>query len=1508
VAAYKKLPTGNPDLDRVQANIAALAASIPDPTSPNVVTVTGDYKVRGDEDVIHVDAQRGPIKVTLPRPSSGNRPLTIKQINLSGPKSKTNAVTIATADGSKTIAGQSSIALDSSGTGSTQITADNAQHWPSAGGSSPAASSSSGSTTFIGGGTTYVAGPGILISGNVISAKPSSTPSVTGVSGVFPIQVTGTTIPSVSLLGGIISGDTGTTPQNLGSLVSGLLWSDVSSGVATIRKGIGQASGATTGGADYQGPGAYVTGLTGDVVATGPGSVGATIQPNVVSNSKFRQSAAETLVGNPTASLADVTDVSLGADGSLSFTGSTLTGGKVLVDSSDTTADFLKNKLTATVPISLSVVGGGGGSPPSTGLKIWLKADAGVTTSGSNVTAWADSSGNGNNYSLGAGTPVLLTGASGINSLPAIRFNNVTNRTNNCYLTRSINPSSWAGITVIYVTRIAPTGSASSPAPDIYDCTFGIGDRSQSVWWAFNTGTASLADGNGVGWAGPTSNVPFGLAYSPALSHSEVIFQAYQYDKTTWTMSGRAAGTKADTSFPTGAVPSYVGMNDFAGGQSTSDIAEILVYDHKLTSTDLAAVNAYLTAKWSGGGGGGAETLNITAAYDNASITLNGSNQLQVAALTGDVTKAAGGTVTTLATVNANVGTFTNATVTVNGKGLITAASSGTAPVTGVTATAPLFSSGGTTPNLTIQGAITSGSTSTSAQSLGALSSGILKQSVTAGAATLAIATVQASGGSGGGDVQGPGAYITALTGDLVATGPGSVASAFRNFTGLSVLARAAGTSGVPTELTATATNQVLQELGGVLTFHALDYSQLTGTPSSLPPSGAAGGDLTGTYPNPTIGGHKVTYAKMNQASASTLLGNPNPSLGDVQEITLGNGLGFNFPGPGVFQVQNTSPLFSLNAVSPLSFDGVNTLSFPGAIYSGGTPTQDLGSLATGALYSTVSAGVATISSINPYLVSVNSSDGTPDFLANKITATAPIVSTVVPGGVPTTGLKLWLDAAKGVTLSGSNVTAWTDQSGSGNNVATGPGSPTFSASVINGQPGITFPGSGSNVGLVNTTSNLLTSGSARSIIAVVLPTTTVSNQGGGVVVFRLNASAAQFAATLGVIGHPAIVQSDSIAVDVSTTTNALASTSPLVAEWHATANPSGTLTHNQNGSARSLVSSTMGNAETGTTGFGIGYYPGLTSRTFNGSICEVLVYDHVLSAGDLAALRGYLQAKYAITISGAGPTEDVVNISHATSGVTPGIYTTAGNGSLTIDADGHITAASPGLAYDTIAINGTNLTPVQEVLNFSSAFTGSTTLGVSTNIGLAAASGDVSGTYPALTVPMKGLVYVNSVDVAGGIPAPLASKLASQTGTVAFAAISGSSILSLDVTQETLHYHMDIASWPVNQGWISTSQPAKFYNGVHIEYPVKHAAKTVTLIANLIANGLTTSGVTAVITQNGSSVIGAVFNMSTTTTPGVYSSGPVTLPSSAATDTFGVEWTNSATGSVNCAFTVFIN
>ncbi len=55
-----------------------------------------------------------------------------------------------------------------------------------------------------------------------------------------------------------------------------------------------------------------IEGLTDDVVATGPGTVPATIQPNVVSYSKIQQVTALRLVGNPEGALQDMVEIPLG--------------------------------------------------------------------------------------------------------------------------------------------------------------------------------------------------------------------------------------------------------------------------------------------------------------------------------------------------------------------------------------------------------------------------------------------------------------------------------------------------------------------------------------------------------------------------------------------------------------------------------------------------------------------------------------------------------------------------------------------------------------------------------------------------------------------------------------------------------------------------------------------------------------------------------------------------------------------------------------------------------------------------------------------------------------------------------------------------------------------------------------------------------------------------------------------------------------------------------------------
>lgn len=59
--------------------------------------------------------------------------------------------------------------------------------------------------------------------------------------------------------------------------------------------------------------GSYITALTGDVTATGPGSVAATIGVNKVTYAKMQQASKVTLLGNPTSSTANIEEIVLGA-------------------------------------------------------------------------------------------------------------------------------------------------------------------------------------------------------------------------------------------------------------------------------------------------------------------------------------------------------------------------------------------------------------------------------------------------------------------------------------------------------------------------------------------------------------------------------------------------------------------------------------------------------------------------------------------------------------------------------------------------------------------------------------------------------------------------------------------------------------------------------------------------------------------------------------------------------------------------------------------------------------------------------------------------------------------------------------------------------------------------------------------------------------------------------------------------------------------------------------------
>ncbi|MBX2902533.1 MAG: tail fiber domain-containing protein [Chitinophagales bacterium] len=128
------------------------------------------------------------------------------------------------------------------------------------------------------------------------------------------------------------------------------------------------------------------------------------------------------------------------------------------------------------------------------------------------------------------------------------------------------------------------------------------------------------------------------------------------------------------------------------------------------------------------------------------------------------------------------------------------------------------------------------------------------------------------------------------------------------------------GNGGAPvTGVAASAGNQVLRRNNAntAYEFAQVQYSDVAGTPSALPPSGAAGGDLTGSYPTPSIA---------NNAVNSTKIADGTIIAADLNQMGAGTGQVLQWNGSAwVPTTPSAGTVTSVSGTAPIASSGGNT-------------------------------------------------------------------------------------------------------------------------------------------------------------------------------------------------------------------------------------------------------------------------------------------------------------------------------------------------------------------------------------------------------------------------------------------------------------------------------------------------------------------------------------------------------------------------------------------------------
>jgi len=285
-------------------------------------------------------------------------------------------------------------------------------------------------------------------------------------------------------------------------------------------------------------------------------------------------------------------------------------------------------------------VGGFGGKkvnfddPTSlSGCQLWLDASdvSTLTESAGAVSAWADKSGNGNNFSQATGAEQPLTNATSLNGKNTIQFDGIND---------NLAAASKAPFNFLhengdhFVCVVARTASQNPDALNPLMGSFDSGATEIGYMMASDDRSGSSRDQRLLVKAGNTTGTDgyYTLLTSDDAMPLGTAFVASENKSGSATVNANTFFMNNDTGAPVTAVnPATAGdsadvltlgrLGTLATFHFGGDIAEVIIYNRSLTNEERTALNTYLSVKW------GLSPLNysgITGWYDaNDRQTIN---------------------------------------------------------------------------------------------------------------------------------------------------------------------------------------------------------------------------------------------------------------------------------------------------------------------------------------------------------------------------------------------------------------------------------------------------------------------------------------------------------------------------------------------------------------------------------------------------------------------------------------------------------------------------------------------------------------------------------------------------------------------------------------------------------------------------------------------------------------------------------------------------------------------